>query len=557
MKKILTLILALALLLCAAACSGNETEPESTQPTQAKGDVFQVGYSRVLMNPSESIPLSGYGNERERYCQNIIDDICATCIAVTGEDGNTILMLTMDLAVGYSGVTVPARTLVAERTGIPYENIYMVGTHTHSGPAIGLSSHLPMEKYMAQCVDWLIQACEEALADRAPAYMYTSSVETEGMNFVRHYTVEDNATGEISVIGDNFGTPIGKTYLGHATEADPTMFLVKFQREGRKDIVLANWRAHPHFTGGSAAYNLSSDFIGSFRTAMETLYDCDFAYFQGAAGNINENSRIPEEEACVEYRSYGSKLAEYAISGLENMTPVVGAQVKNEQITFTAKINHTFDDLFFRAKEIAAVWQATFDSAQCNAMGNPVGIRSPYHAEAIVSNYNRAETEEITLNAVSIGDNLSFVTFPGEYFDTNAVYVEENSPFATTMFFGYCNEHYGYMPSKIAYEYTSYETDITRFAEGTAEEVQQAFVDKLQARWAELYPQLALVPAFIDRQALYLDKAKDRNFQKWSILEAPDWILVPALGSYEMELAYLKDFYTRRLEWLDVELNKL
>ena len=82
-------------------------------------------------------------------------------------------------------------------------------------------------------------------------------------------------------------------------------------------------------------------------------------------------------------------------------------------------------------------------------------------------------------------------------------------------------------------------------------------MDRLQARWAELYPQLELVPAFIDRQALYLDKAKDRNFQKWSILEAPEWVLVPALGSYEKELAYLKDFYTRRLEWLNVELNKL
>jgi len=84
-----------------------------------------------------------------------------------------------------------------------------------------------------------------------------------------------------------------------------------------------------------------------------------------------------------------------------------------------------------------------------------------------------------------------------------------------------------------------------------------AFVDRLQQRWAELYPELSKVPDFITLQAKYLDKAKDRNFQKWSIHESVDWVMFPSLGSYEKELEYLKEFYTRRLGWLNVELNKL
>lgn len=84
-----------------------------------------------------------------------------------------------------------------------------------------------------------------------------------------------------------------------------------------------------------------------------------------------------------------------------------------------------------------------------------------------------------------------------------------------------------------------------------------AFVDRLQERWAELYPELAKVPQFISEQALYIDKAKDRNFQVWSIHESVDWVMFPSLGSYERELEYLKEFYTRRLGWLNVEINKL
>lgn len=84
-----------------------------------------------------------------------------------------------------------------------------------------------------------------------------------------------------------------------------------------------------------------------------------------------------------------------------------------------------------------------------------------------------------------------------------------------------------------------------------------AFVDRLQERWAELYPQLVEVPDFIAEQALYISKAKDRNFQKWSIYQSIDWVNFPSLGSYEKELAYLTEFYRRRLGWLNVELNKL
>ena len=475
MKKIIALLILAALTLGITGCA--------EEPVEKAG--LQVGYSRILVNPVESIPMSGYGNHSQRFSRDITDDLYATCIAITGTDGNTVLLMTVDMAVGYASVTEPARNMIAQTYGVPYENIYISGTHTHSGPAIGYTDNPAMAAYMEQLVNWMVEAGKVALDDRAPASLFTGSVETEGMNFTRHYIARDKITGQTSVIGDNFGSPISKVLEGHTSEADPTMHLVKFTREGRKDIVLANWRAHPHFTGGTNVYNLSADFVGTFRTAIETLYPCDFAYFQGAAGNVNENSRIASEEACVEYRTYGSTLANYAIQGLENMKPVSGDSISTTQISFEASINHSFDDLYFKAKEVRVIWQTTYDSNQTMAVAEPYGIRSPYHADAIVSNYNLPETQTINLNAARIGNELSFVTFPGEYFDMNSVYIEEHSPFDTTLFLGYCNDHYGYMPAKLAYEYTSYETDITRFAENTAEEVREVYVQTLTNLYEE------------------------------------------------------------------------
>lgn len=84
-----------------------------------------------------------------------------------------------------------------------------------------------------------------------------------------------------------------------------------------------------------------------------------------------------------------------------------------------------------------------------------------------------------------------------------------------------------------------------------------AFVKAVQDRWDELMPQLETIPDFIDEQVFSLEKACERNFQKWDINASVDWVMFPSLGSYEAEVKYLKDFYVDRLEWLDKELNKL
>lgn len=84
-----------------------------------------------------------------------------------------------------------------------------------------------------------------------------------------------------------------------------------------------------------------------------------------------------------------------------------------------------------------------------------------------------------------------------------------------------------------------------------------AFIARLKARWNELVPELRDVSEFIDEQALILGKAQERNFNKWDINQSVDWVKFPSLGSYEKEVEYLKEFYSKRVEWLDREINRL
>lgn len=84
-----------------------------------------------------------------------------------------------------------------------------------------------------------------------------------------------------------------------------------------------------------------------------------------------------------------------------------------------------------------------------------------------------------------------------------------------------------------------------------------AFVAALKQRWNALMPELQTIPSFIDAQTDMLEQARKKNFQRWSIWESVDWVKFPSLGTYQEEVRYLKEFYSRRLAWLDSNINAL
>ena len=441
-----------------------------------------AGYSRQAVIPKEPIPLSGYGNESKRFHKENTEPICITTVALSDENDSTVLMIGMDVAVAYGLVIEPAIRQITKLTGIPADRIYMAGTHTHSGPAIGYD--IPcMNNYVQQLVDAAIATAQDALADRTEAKIYTGSLETENLNFIKHYKVRDMTTGELSVIGDQYGTSQNKILIDHTTQVDPTLHMVKLVREGKKDIVIANFRAHPHFTGGYTAYNLSSDFIGAFRMAIELMADCHAIYFQGACGNINSSTRLHAERRYTTCRSHGTALAAAALECLARcMTQVTPAPITTKQVKVYGEIKTVDKTMEDAARMVDEHWMKTFDRERCVELGEPYGIHSPYHAGALLANLQRTKEEHgwMILNAAVLGEELAFVTFPGEMFDSISVRAEDNSPFNTTLMLCYCHHHIGYLPSAAAYKYGSYEVDITRFAPGTGEMVADTYVEMLK-----------------------------------------------------------------------------
>ena len=133
---------------------------------------LKIGYSRVCITPTESVPLAGYGATSKRMSTCVIRDLYTTCIAFTDKQGNTVLMVTNDLILSNGDWTGPARQAMSEATGVPVDNILVSATHTHSGPDMGNLAHESIHNYRKAIVTLMTQAAVEAMADRKESKLF-------------------------------------------------------------------------------------------------------------------------------------------------------------------------------------------------------------------------------------------------------------------------------------------------------------------------------------------------------------------------------------------------
>lgn len=83
------------------------------------------------------------------------------------------------------------------------------------------------------------------------------------------------------------------------------------------------------------------------------------------------------------------------------------------------------------------------------------------------------------------------------------------------------------------------------------------FVARVKSRWNQLYPEFVTIPDYIDKQKESMHDAPERNFKKWNILKQYVWPNAKVTGSYDGEVQWLKDCYSKRLDWLNKQINAL
>lgn len=463
---------------------------------------ISVGFAEINVMPQEEgLPIGGYGNTTERLSDSSLttdewDMLKATCIAITDGQGNTVLFIGLDNLRAQEILVAAARRKIHWATGVPEDHIMLNVTHTHSAPDLGVNT-VKIQNYLNYLCEQLQTLCIEALADREEVTeMQGGSIETEGLNFVRHYTY--TKYGQTQYFGNNFGTHVYNSTTKPVTDPDRALHVLRFDRKNGKDpVLMVNFRMHPQLQGKADNLKLTADVIGTFRYAMKNLgYPC-VSYYQGSAGMINATGSLDsEQEYAGDWIGYGQKLAEYA-QNCPLVTLPTG-DVRVVTCSFTGNTNRDKTENYAKAKDLVDIWtdksQGTIEERRkkVESQGKPYGIRSPYHANSIVARYAYPDNLDMTLTAVTIGNSVEISAVPFEMFHETSLWLENQMKTAggykMSMSFGYTNGHEGYVPANTVWAYTSYETDITRWAAGTAEDVAYTICEMLNVPYTKNCP---------------------------------------------------------------------
>jgi hypothetical protein len=199
------------------------------------------------------------------------------------------------------------------------------------------------------------------------------------------------------------------------------------------------------------------------------------AYFTGASGNQNPESRISADMHRLSWKSYGEALADYAMKALKDLKAVEDSGIQTKQTKVTVEVDHSWDHLVVEANDVFTVWKNQSKAAG-DALGRTYGFSSSYQARAIRTRAAMFPSEQMELNVCRVG-GIGFVMGSYEMFSDAGLYIKRNSPFDITFVI---SGNHTYIPSAAAFDYRSYESDTGIYAKGTAEKLAEEFVSMLK-----------------------------------------------------------------------------
>ena len=431
---------------------------------------FMVGYARLAIPTPAGVGLGGFGNTNSRLSETVLDDLYVTCTSLS--DGEkTVLMYTVD----YLGVSLHNYKVISawveENLSIPAENVFITATHNHSAPQVRDGS-ASVVSYMPAFYEGMYRVARLSVADLSPATLQIGSARTEHLNYVRRYLREDGSFHGVGYFTKN-KSPLAR----HESEADNLMQVLRFVREGKKDVVLVNWQCHVTTTSGLKRTDVSADWVGAFRDEAERELDVHFAYYQGAAGNLVPNSYLSHEISNSDYHKHGKDLTAVLKRALSDVKP---ARLSPMKLVHYNHYGYFQTDTEGKDLDQAREICDAFDRGDTDAVRDlclEYGFHSNYHAKAILgrSTMPKDAGKEIQMAALSLGE-VGVVFAPYEMYDTNGMQIKARSPFEMTLICGYTNNAFGYIPSAVGFQNGGYEVDACTFAAGTAETLVEVYL---------------------------------------------------------------------------------
>ena len=435
---------------------------------------IEVGYARVNVTPPLGVNLDGYA--MVRIADGVLDELEATAIALRSSD-TTAVLIAVDHTGLYKVYLDEWRANIAARLGIGVEGVFIHCSHTHTAPQIVKSSTNPLTHQYAEFLERrLSDVAKMAVEDLAPARMGIGTAEAKNVAFIRRYRMKDGS------VKTNPGVN-NPDILHSIGDTDESVSVVRFDREGKETIIVANFGNHPDVVGGC---KISADWPGMTRRFVEKAIDgtrCIF--FNGAEGDVNHvnvhpkagdfNDMFNDFDGCS--RGYGharhiARVITGAIMSVYDKVEYIEADsVRCIQRAVDIEANKADPADLPWAREIMELHNSGRDDMiPYKAMMLTTVIA---RAARMIRLENAPDVFPLPCCAISVGD-VAFFGIPGEPFTGIGRGLKAAEGWKMVIPCCITNGREGYFPMRDSYDEGGYEAGHSNFKAGSAEK----FIDE-------------------------------------------------------------------------------
>jgi neutral ceramidase len=464
--KILHWCVAVALVTHAAASSN----------AHAAGPL-RVGAAAEMITPPVGTPLAGYYEHREST--TVHDDLFAKAIVIE-RDGVKAALVVCDLITLPRNVIDEARRLIAESPGIPADRVMISATHTHTGPIVrGPSGEDPLKgdnvdktvSFGNTLPQRIAQAVKNADARLAPATAAAAIGREEHVSFNRRFFMKDGTVGwnpmKRSPKVDRPAGPI-----------DPDVPVVYFESlDGNKPIAThVSFAMHLDTVAGE---EISADYPATIASILGKVKGPDMVtvFATGACGDLNhlDNSSTEKQRGHDEAARIGTVLAGEVVKTYTRLKPVADGPVRAKRQPVSLPLVELQPGDFEKARDFVL-----------NPGKSKKTFLGPVWAYKVLDVAARKGAPlDVEVQVIALGDELAWVSLPGEVFTELGLEIKKRSPFKTTIIVELANGSIGYIPTKRAFAEGNYEPTTARCAAGSGETLVETAVSLLN----ELHPQ--------------------------------------------------------------------
>lgn len=390
---------------------------------------FRAAVVKVDITPDTPQMLRGYS---PRMSTKVHDRIHHRIVAL--EDGTTLFFLiSSDLCSLSPAFCDRVTGDLAREFGLPPENIWWSITHTHSSPYVGppgIPGVLMPNRFQFRVDETYTARVEKTLAEGVR--QARQKLEPARLGIGRGYAEANinrrarDADGQVR-LGMNPSAPV-----------DRRIGLIRLDKtNGTPLALMANYAMHATVLGGTSTV-LSGDAPGMVAEYIEEKTGAPMLYLNGAAGNI---------------APLYSTRTEAEIRILNQFKVLLGDPILDAH----RRLRATLADVKLRASRIIVETPKRPELRWSDELKDYLRVSQ-----------DGTETLLVPLRFLRINDDIVIWSAPLELFCEISNDIRDRSPFTHTLYVGYTNGTFGYLPTEQEYLAGGYEPATSPFTASAA-----------------------------------------------------------------------------------------